>query len=92
MDTYISSKHKYLLNGKWTTPEKEQLLQKWKSNKLIYYHIKTENYKRDILVVNGLEMETWNGKYPRDIKHNNKKQLLYKHKLYKKLKLNNSYK
>ena len=81
LDTYISSKHRYKVNGEWTTPEKELLPKKWKSSILKYYHIQTDDYQNDILMVNGLEMETWDGKIPGDIqdkKNSNKRNKILK--------------
>lgn len=69
LDTYISRRHQYKLNGKWTTPEKEKLPQKWLDDILVYYHIETPEYLKDNLIVNGLEMESWDGKIPLDIKN-----------------------
>lgn len=73
IDTYISAKHRYKINNIWTTPEEENLTQKWKFDILKYYHLQTDDYENDILVVNGLPMETWNGKLPTDIKPKNNK-------------------
>lgn len=78
IDTYISKKHRYKIENRWTTPEQEKLSEKWKQEILEYFHIQTENYNNDILMVNGLEMETWDGKIPGDIKLRKKK--IYKFK------------
>lgn len=61
LDTYISRKHQYKLNGKWTSPEKENLKQKINDKNLTYYHIETPKYLKDNLMVNGIEMESWDG-------------------------------
>ena len=73
LDTYISRKHQYKLNGKWTSPEKEKLKQKWNNNVLVYYHIETPEYMKDNLMVNGIEMESWDGKIPLPFVRNKKK-------------------
>lgn len=62
IDTYISDKHAYKVNNKWLIP-KDQNLPKKNSINNIYYHLQLQNYSTDHLVINGLIMESWNGKY-----------------------------
>lgn len=61
LDTYISRYHNYKVNGKWTNGVNENLKIKYNENLLIYYHVETPEYLKDNLVVNGIEMESWDG-------------------------------
>lgn len=63
-DTYISQQHQYKINHKWTKPIYVNLSRKWIENEVKYYHIQLPDYKTDHLIVNGIIMESWDGKIP----------------------------
>lgn len=64
-DTYISDKHGYKVNGVWQVDILDNKLEKnWSNNYVIYYNLKIGDIFRDNLIVNGIEMESWDGKYP----------------------------
>ena len=62
IDTHISPLHQYYINNKWYIPKEQNLSQEWNKNTLTYYHIQLDNYKTDNLVVNGIIMESWDGR------------------------------
>jgi hypothetical protein len=63
VDTYISEDHAVKIKNKWLLPRNEKnMLSKWNSKMVTYYHIELPNYLTDNLVVNGLVMESWDGK------------------------------
>lgn len=61
IDTYISNHHSYQVNDKWLIPKNQNLPKKQSINN-IYYHLQLPNYSTDHLIVNGLVMESWDGK------------------------------
>lgn len=63
VDTYISGNHMYNVKGDWLKP-REELEMKWNSKMVTYYNILLENYKTDNVIVNGIEMESWDGLMP----------------------------
>lgn len=64
-DTYISDKHGYKVNGVWQVDILDKKLEKnWSNNYVIYYNLKIGDVFKDYLMVNGIEMESWDGKYP----------------------------
>lgn len=64
IDTYISKHHYYNINNKWTKPYLEKLKQEWNNTSIYYYNFELEDYHNDHLIVNGLKMESWDGKDP----------------------------
>lgn len=60
-DTHISKDHGYFNGNKWTYPYLEGLNKEWKEEQLIYYNFGLPNHFKDNLIVNGLEMESWDG-------------------------------
>ena len=66
IDTYISDYHAFRVNNKWRIPKKIKLPKKKFSDKIVYYHLQLDNYQTDHLVVNGIEMESWDGKLPNE--------------------------
>ena len=68
VDTHLSDNHAYQVNGVWKLPKNEKLTQQWNEKYVTYYHLKLPNYTQDFLVVNGMNMEGWDGLTPKEFR------------------------
>lgn len=68
VDTHLSDNHAYQVNGVWKLPKNENLTQQWNEKYVTYYHLKLPNYTQDFLVVNGMNMEGWDGLTPKEFR------------------------
>ena len=62
LDTSISKNHLYYNGKKWIKPLKTGLKRVWTEEYITYYNLELEDYKRDKLIVNGIIMDSWDGK------------------------------
>ena len=64
-DIFISGNHmiKNARKNLWYRT-KNVFEQKWESEEVTYYNFELENYMEDNMIVNGVIMESWDGKNP----------------------------
>jgi hypothetical protein len=80
-DIFISGNHmiKNARKNLWYRT-KNVFEQKWKSEEVTYYNFELENYLEDNMIVNGVIMESWDGKNPFEVRNYTWKRIKYGYK------------
>jgi len=68
IDTHLSDWHAFNVNGMWQLPKKSNLPKQWSEEQVTFYHLELPDYYNDNLVVNGMVMESWDGKLPTEVR------------------------